>query len=61
MQKLSIRNLDVVDFMTVNGISNFRKAGGNSGSEAGNWERKVLKFFPIRKLQALNCEALSIF
>src|SRR5690242_9857647 len=59
--KLSIRNWDVIDLETVRGSSNFRKAATGMEAGTGDGEREKLKFFPIRKLQVMNCEALSIF
>ncbi|HEV2297336.1 MAG TPA: hypothetical protein VGR72_02330 [Candidatus Acidoferrales bacterium] len=59
--KLSIRKLDVIDLGLVSGISNFIKAAGGIEAGAGDGEGEVLKFFPIRNSQVMNCEALSIF
>ena len=59
--KLSIRNLDVIDFGPVRGISNFLKGAWGMEAGAGDGVREVLKLFPIRKSQVVDCEALSIF
>ena len=61
VQELSIRNWDVIDLETIRGISNFWKAATGMEAARRDGEREKLKFFPIRKSQVANCEALGIF
>ena len=58
--KLSIRNWDVIDFGRVSEKTNNLEAAREMEAVAGGGVGEVLKFFPIRKLQVANCEALRI-
>ena len=59
--KLSIGNWDVIDLGRVREISNFLTRGRGMEARAGDGEREILKLFPIRRLQVVNCEGLGIF
>ena len=61
VQKLSIRNSDVIDFGAVSGSSNSLETRGGTGAAAGDGVREKLKLFPIRKLQVLMFVTVRIF